>query len=45
MTIAIQGLVSVKSTHSVDDSADKLETILDDKDMNLLARIEHAKAA
>jgi uncharacterized protein (DUF302 family) len=39
------GMVNVKSTHSVADTADKLEKILKDKGMNVFARIDHSAGA
>lgn len=42
---AADGLIAVKSTHSVSDTADKLESLLKDKGMTVFARIDHAKSA
>lgn len=39
------GMVSVKSAHSVNDTLDRLETALKDKDMTVFARIDHAEGA
>ncbi|MFT5275408.1 MAG: hypothetical protein ACI9J2_001944 [Saprospiraceae bacterium] len=41
----IPGLTTVKSQHSVEVTADKLEAVLGEKGMNVFARIDHAKAA
>lgn len=43
--IAGNGLVSVKSGHSVKETADRLENILQKKGMTLFARINHAAGA
>ncbi|MGB8713240.1 MAG: DUF302 domain-containing protein [Onishia taeanensis] len=42
---AADGLIAVKSVHSVSATADKLESILNDKGMTVFARIDHAKGA
>lgn len=39
------GIISVKSTHSVEETADRLETVLKSKGMNVVARIKHSEAA
>ena len=45
VSFADNGLVSVKSTHSVKDTADKLENILASKGMTVFNRINHAEGA
>jgi uncharacterized protein (DUF302 family) len=40
-----QGLVSLKSAHSVSATMDKLEAILKEKGMNVFARINHSEGA
>jgi len=42
---AESGLISVKSTHDVTTTADRLETILKEKGMNVFIRINHAEGA
>lgn len=42
---ASEGLVKLKSAHSVDDTADKLESVLKSKGMNVFGRINHAQGA
>ncbi len=39
------GLVSVKSSHDVATTADKLETVLKSKGMNVFGRVNHAAGA
>ncbi|WP_415899108.1 DUF302 domain-containing protein [Neptuniibacter sp. QD48_11] len=39
------GMVNVKSQHSVVQTADKLETVLNDKGMTVFARIDHSAGA
>ena len=39
------GIISVKSAHSVKDTADKLEAVLNEKGMNVFVRIDHAAGA
>lgn len=39
------GLVSVKSAHDVKTTADRLETILGEKGMTVMARINHTQGA
>lgn len=39
------GLVVMKSAHNVKETADRLESLLKDKDVNLVARVNHAQAA
>jgi uncharacterized protein (DUF302 family) len=43
--IADTGMVSVKSTHSVTDTLDRLETLLKEKGMTVFARINHTAGA
>ena len=43
--IAHEGLVSVKSVHSVSITADRLENVLKNKGMTVFARIDHAAGA
>lgn len=45
LVMAQEGLVSVKSVHSVSVTADRLENILKNKGMNVFARINHAAGA
>lgn len=42
---ADQGLISLKSAHSVKQTADKLEKLLNSKGMTVFARINHAQGA
>ena len=39
------GLISVKSSHDVKNTADRLETVLKEKGMNVFGRINHAEGA
>lgn len=43
--VADSGLVNVKSTHSVKDTADRLEKALETKGMTVFIRIDHAAGA
>ena len=43
--MATEGMVDVKSTHSVAVTADRLESILGSKGMTVFARIDHAAGA
>lgn len=43
--IADEGMVNVKSAHSVDKTADRLENILQSKGMKVFTRINHAAGA
>jgi uncharacterized protein (DUF302 family) len=45
VAVAGNGLVNVKSTHSVKDTADRLETALTNKGMTVFIRIDHAAGA
>lgn len=40
-----EGLVNVKSSHSVKETADQLESLLRDKEMTIFIRIDHAEGA
>ncbi len=42
---ADSGLVSVKSAHSVKQTADRLESVLKAKGMRIFTRVDHAKGA
>ncbi|PCM43993.1 DUF302 domain-containing protein [Marinobacter sp. ANT_B65] len=42
---AAEGLIVVKSNHSVAATADKLETVLSEKGMKVMNRIDHAAGA
>ena len=44
-SVAADGLVSVKSPHSVKDTATRLESTIKHKGLNLFARIDHAAGA
>jgi len=43
--VADSGLIKIKSAHSVKETADKLEAVLDAKGMNVFGRINHAAGA
>ena len=43
--LAGQGIVSVKSMHNVQETADRLESVLQSKGMTVIARINHSAAA
>lgn len=45
LAVADNGLVSVKSNHSVKETADRLENILQTKGMTLFDRIDHGAGA
>lgn len=45
VAMADGGLIKLKSAHSVKDTADKLETVLNSKGMNVFGRINHAAGA
>jgi uncharacterized protein (DUF302 family) len=45
VAVADSGLVNVKSTHSVKDTADRLEKALETKGMTVFIRIDHAAGA
>lgn len=42
---AANGLITVKSVHTVEATADKLEAVLKSKGMNVFGRVNHAKGA
>lgn len=42
---AADGLVAMKSNHSVSDTADRLEAVLQEKGMKIVARVNHAASA
>ncbi len=42
---AEKGLVTMQSNHSVQDTADKLASIIESKDMKVFARVDHQKNA
>ena len=42
---AVDGLIAVKSPHSVKDTMDRVETLAKQKDMTIFARIDHAAGA
>ena len=42
---AAEGLISIESQHSVAETVDKLERILQDKGFKIIARIDHGTAA
>jgi len=44
-TMAAEGMVDVKSAHSVAATADRLESVLGSKGMTVFARIDHAAGA
>ncbi|MCP4335729.1 MAG: DUF302 domain-containing protein [Gammaproteobacteria bacterium] len=44
-TMATEGMIDVKSNHSVAVTADRLESILGSKGMTVFARIDHAAGA
>ncbi len=44
-SFADNGLISVKSAHDVKATADKLETVLKSKGMNVFGRVDHAGGA
>lgn len=45
IAIAENGLISVKSSHAVKVTADRLETVLKEKGMTVFARIKHSEGA
>jgi uncharacterized protein (DUF302 family) len=42
---AAEGLVTIKSAHSVKDTVDRFERLVKDKELNVFARIDHAAGA
>src|SRR5680860_1145495 len=45
LTLAADGLIKVKSNHSVAATADKLEAVLSENGMKIMTRINHAAGA
>ena len=45
LAFASDGMIKLKSTHDVKNTADRLETVLISKGMTVFARIDHAKGA
>ena len=45
IAIAEDGLINVKSSHTVQDTADRLESVLKEKSMTVFARIKHSDGA
>jgi uncharacterized protein (DUF302 family) len=45
LAYADNGLINVKSSHAVDETADRLEAALKEKGMTIFARINHAEGA
>lgn len=45
LTYAADGLIAVKSSHDVKATADKLESVLKEKGMTVMARIDHQQGA
>jgi uncharacterized protein (DUF302 family) len=45
MTTEIQGLKNVQSSHSVDETVAKIETLLQEKQIKLFAKIDHSGEA
>ena len=43
--LAVDGLIVVKSSHSVSESLDRMAALLDKKGIAVIARVEHSKAA
>lgn len=43
--VAADGLIKMKSAHSVDDTVNKLESVLESKGMNVFGRVNHAAGA
>ncbi len=43
--LAAQGMVNIKSSHSVTDTANKLEKVLKSKGMTIFNRVKHSQAA
>ena len=44
-TTAAEGLISIESQHSVSETIDRLERILQDKGFKIIARVNHGAAA
>lgn len=45
VSVAADGLIKMKSAHSVDDTVNKLESVLEEKGMNIFGRVNHAAGA
>ena len=45
LTHAADGLVAIKSSHDVKATADKLESVLKEKGMTVMARVNHQQGA
>lgn len=45
LALAVEGLVTMKSPHSVAVTMDRLETLVKQRDLTVFARIDHAAAA
>jgi uncharacterized protein (DUF302 family) len=45
VTAAAEGLISIESNHSVSETLDKLEHILEDKGFQIISRINHGAVA
>jgi uncharacterized protein (DUF302 family) len=45
LAFASDGMIKLKSTHDVENTADRLEAVLISKGMTVFARIDHAKGA
>ena len=45
LTHAADGLVAIKSSHDVKATADKLESVLKEKGMTVMARVDHQQGA
>jgi uncharacterized protein (DUF302 family) len=45
MTTEIQGLKNVQSSHSVDETVAKIETLLQEKQIKLFAKVDHSGEA
>jgi uncharacterized protein (DUF302 family) len=45
VTTAAEGIISIESNHSVSETLDKLEHILEDKGFKIISRINHGAAA
>lgn len=42
---AAEGMITIKSNHSVSDTADRLESVLQEKGMKIVARVNHGASA
>ncbi|MDO6460958.1 DUF302 domain-containing protein [Granulosicoccaceae sp. 1_MG-2023] len=43
--LAAEGMVNVRSSHSVNDTADRLESVLKEKGMTVMNRVRHSESA